>query len=242
MKNKIIILFMAIVFTGVMATGVKAATIDLHDYEYNIDGVLADPILFGDPVPAEADETIFNSTTGLGTIGITLTGAGNHFVGLYVDHEIVETFNTFFNETGGTGGVVDAGQTWEIDIPDLGGDIIANFEDSAFNAPGSALDNSIGTLVEEDVSMALGWDFSLLAGETANISFLLSEIMPLSGFYLVQNDPLSLANIYFSSTLEIVGGNPVVPEPSTVILLGLGLAGLVATRKRLGKRLTNSDS
>ncbi|KHE91889.1 MAG: PEP-CTERM motif protein, partial [Candidatus Scalindua brodae] len=42
--------------------------------------------------------------------------------------------------------------------------------------------------------------------------------------------------IYFSSTLEIGADNPVVPEPSTVILLGIGMAGLVATRKRLGKR------
>ncbi|MBZ0107088.1 MAG: PEP-CTERM sorting domain-containing protein, partial [Candidatus Scalindua rubra] len=137
--------------------------------------------------------------------------------------------------------ITAAGQTWEIDEPGwVDGDIYEHLQDTV--AAGSFLDDGIGisthgnTIFPDDVSMALGWDFILGSGESANISFVLSDTVVPSGFYLAHNDPDSLATIYFSSTLEIGADNPVVPEPSTVILLGIGMAGLVATRKRLGKR------
>jgi len=240
MKKKVFVLFLSLMFTGAMATGAKAATIDLYDYEYNIDGALSLPLL-GDPVPVEADETLFDDLTGLGTIEVSVTGVGDHFVGLFVDHEIDELINTYFNELGSTSGAPAAGQTWEIDEPDvIFGDIIANFENSAFGVPGSDLDNAIGAGFPDDVSMALGWDFTLAAGETATIDFNLSEIAP-AGFYLAHTDPDSNATVYFSSTLAIAptgGPGPApIPEPSTVILLGLGMAGLAATRRRWGKHL-----
>jgi hypothetical protein len=82
----------------------------------------------------------------------------------------------------------------------------------------------------------MGWDFTLAAGETATISFVLREIEPLSGFYLSQTDLDSdFGNgytFYLSSALRISGGVP-TPEPSILYLLGIGMLGLTMSRRRM---------
>ncbi|TPW18083.1 MAG: hypothetical protein FD130_403 [Halothiobacillaceae bacterium] len=197
----------------------------LHESAININGSVT-----GVSTGVGVNDGGFNYTSGLGSILLSISGVGSHAVDLFVDHEFDTLVNTYFNEIGANTGILGAGQRWEIDEPGwFNGDIYENFQLSA-------LDNGIGTSVygnttfPDDVSMALGWDFSLLAGETAYISYWLSETQPGGGFYLKQTDPHSQASLYFYSTLDIRGGGS-IPEPSTLLLLGMGALAFGASRR-----------
>jgi hypothetical protein len=205
-----------------------AADIELFDWAFNIDGTFSQ-IGSGDPIPGQANVSVFDGVTGLGSIQVTLAGAGLHNVDLFVDHEIDQAINTFFNEYGVANNTAATGQSWEIDEPGW------SFGDIYFNTEDSTLDNFNGVAAAspDDVSMALGWDFSLQAGETAVIDFILSDTAPGSGFYLQQVDPNSGTEIYFRSNLEIQSS--VVPLPAAAWLFGSAMAGAVALGRRRRK-------
>jgi hypothetical protein len=237
-NKKLLLPVVVVLLTCGLFAAPAFADISLYDWAMNIDGSMWE-YSAGDSIPG--DTSAFDDITGLGIINVTVSGTGTHFVGLFVDHEIDETTNTFFNETGATSGSPAAGQSWEIDepgyslAPDPGaGDIYWNLVDSDPTVAGSLLDNGIGTSIyanttfPDDVSMAMGWDFDV-ADVPAIITFSLSDIAPLSGFYLVHHDPDSSASIYFSSTLVAI------PAPGALMLgaIGAGCVGWLHRRRAL---------
>jgi hypothetical protein len=218
---------------GLVALSLPAAAADisLNEYAFNIDGTVSD-ITLGDALPAGVNVAGFDDVTGIGTVTVTVSGAGSHYVSMFVDHDITEQFyNPFDNEYGVVNGTPAAGQSWQIGEP-TAGTIYPNFA-------ASALDNTNGVPFgsENDVSMALASSFNLNTGETAAVTFLLSQIQP-AGFSLGQFDggdvtlvlPTGDA-VFFSSNVEIRGGS-VVPLPPAIILFGSGLATLLAARRR----------
>lgn len=217
-KYKIGILALAAL--GLASTGASAATIDLTEYAFNINGAITT-----NSAPAGVNLAGFNTTTGLGTVTYSTTTSG--YFAAFFDHEIDETINTFFKEYGAAVGAMAAGQSWEIDEPGfVFGDIYNNFT-------GSNLDNSNGVPSSDpdDVSMAMGWDFILNSGQTAWITLTLSDTAPSTGFYLAQFDPDSQAAIYFSGKLNITDDH-ITPEPATMLLMATGLTGLLGVRIR----------
>ncbi len=168
--------------------------------------------------------------TGIGTITITLctdtldplclepVTPGEHTVVVFLNHDIFDLDPTpdhvyFVNETGAIFGTPELGQKWEIDDPDFG-NIINHFfitERSDQTIAGSQLDNDVFdgfTDTESDVSMAMSWDFSLAAGEQAVITVVADLAAPPTPPYLTQTDMYDDTNIYLSSSIEFIGGQP----------------------------------
>lgn len=223
---------------GLSSFSANAATISLFELGVNIDGFFSSIggfVNVGDPVPGSVDLTGFNNTTGLGQIDITITGVGLHNALVFVDHEIDEVINTFFNESASTSGAPAPGQSWEADEPGF------LFGDIDLNSQANTLDNANGVPAgfEDDVSMAIGWDFTLAAGQTAIASFFTTEIAPIGGFFIEHTDGLSEASIFFASLLRITGDTQPpepprtgLPEPGTLGLALFGMLSIFGLRRR----------
>ncbi|MBK7815498.1 MAG: PEP-CTERM sorting domain-containing protein [Rhodocyclaceae bacterium] len=224
--KKLPVTLLALAANAMCVSGASATDFNLFDWATYKDGtVVTQP---GSPV-----------IPGLASIfDLIFTTAGTHTAIGFVDVEIDESINTFFNEFGETSGSLPAVQSWEIDEPEyVFGDIWTNFSSGVLDNTNAVPDTS-----PDDVSMALGWDFTLDPGYTAKASYFLSAAAPSSGFYLTHTDPDSDASLYFYSTLSITpncqpgtpGCNP-IPEPSMAWLFAPALAGLVWTRRRSKK-------
>jgi PEP-CTERM motif-containing protein len=199
--------------------------------------------------------------TGLGTLVYTFDpGASGTYNFDVVVEEGVST--PFFNEYGAASGTAAAGETYEIGNDynaGLGGEDLATstiYSDVSANGalpntnaiPGTTSNYSdacTGPSCNGDVALALGFNFTLTSTEEATITLNFSPTAPAagSGDVLEQVHPVDSSNnsavdFYFTgnevtSTVSGGGGGTTgVPEPSTLPLLGMGLAGLCLLKMR----------
>ena len=151
----------------------------------------------------------------------------------FLDAEIDEPINSFFNEYGsnsslalGSGSGDVMADSWEIDEPGF------TFGNIFSNLRAGALDNSNGVPASavDDVSLALGFDIgTLLAGESLIATFSISLADNGGLFHF---DPDSQAGFYFNGTAYATAPSTGVPEPGSLLLLGVGLLMLVAAPRR----------
>ncbi|MDM8539841.1 PEP-CTERM sorting domain-containing protein [Desulfococcaceae bacterium HSG9] len=234
--KKVKILFFGLICFIFSTSGASAVQFELFDWAFNIDGDISEARLGDDMFTGELTGEL---TDGLGTLSWTTAEAGDHSFLAWFDHQIDADINTFFNEHGGVSGSSATGQSWEIDEPGyLNDTYIGDVYDNMLRGTLDNLNNTnlISGITDDalnDVSMAMGWDFSLDTGQEAIIGLTLSHIAPETGFYLFHTDEHSDASIYLSSTLKINGNAPPVPEPGTMLLLCIGLAGMFGVRKKI---------
>ncbi len=194
----------------------------------------ADGLVYDNPYgtwpPPTADLSAFSYTTGLGSISFTFTGSGDHYVAGFFDYQYVEVgVSNGIDDEEAYWGSVPAGWTgksndpWNFVDPSNPPPIYDQF--TAFDAT-HPFDNWAWSTPGHDVAVAYGVAFTLAGGETRTVIFGVTDVRPAS-YFLRQVDEASGSVLYF--TTEDVGGQPTIPEPSTLVLLALGLA--VAGRK-----------
>jgi hypothetical protein len=196
-------------------------------YAFHIDGINYGP---SDALPAGINVSGFDTTTGLGTVAIKVTGAGVHTLGLFIDPDLDAPVNTFFNEIGTVQGTAAAGQSWEIDEPGYDfGDIFDNFQ-------GGTLDNTTSLPTEgdaDDVAMAMMWTVTLSPAEMATALFTVTDILPdppSSTLALVQQDAENRQLVrVLEGSLSVTS---VVAEPSALAVMAVALLGLARPARR----------
>jgi len=174
--------------------------------------------------------------SGLGTLQYTVSSAGPHsFIGFVDD----EADYAPFNDYGFSGGTPASYLSWQIDQPATLGTLAYN------NGPLLNVNNVSGKAAglsgSQDVSFALGFNFSLGADQVATIDLSLSSTAPSGSYlYLGQANADSGRTVYYSGTLSISNEIAGVPDNGATwitMLLGLtGLAVMMRFERKLSKK------
>jgi hypothetical protein len=161
--------------------------------------------------------------------GGTLTGVS--FLS-FLDAEIDEPINSFFNEYAVTAGSLAAGQSFEVDEPGfVSGDIYENLLLGSLDGT-----NLIAIGSPDDVSMALSFEVAPLAnGRKTTMEILVSEAGNSIGSFAIRHadvDPGSVTQISYSGRAF---SGP-IPEPRAALLYGAGLLLVSLSLQRTRRR------
>jgi len=218
------------VVMGLSQAALATTSSVLSDYGFNVDGTKYWNDFgggFTPSLPSSVNTSSFDLSTGLGTVTATINGVGNHYFLALFNHDLGSDYTSQSGLTSGTAATVPV-QSWQIGDADNGnGAIYTNFKantlsDTIDNNPYDPANSVIGI----DLAMAMGWNFTLLADQSAYLTFSVSDLDPPS-FQLIQTNPDPVESLYFSSDLRIGETGPsTVPEPSTIVLFGSAIAGL----------------
>lgn len=256
-KTKFLLLGAALSFSGA-AVAWATPTVDLQEWGFNINGTIYDNQVYGHTpgdLPVNFNTAGFDFNTGLGTITATFTTPGTYALVGFFDHEMNQLVNGWMDETSAQVGMRPTGLSFQSETPDdvrnkwfYNGAPLQNAVEFGPAQDGTGLPG--GAQTANDISMAIGWNFTLATGETGVVTFTVSDAA-LPGFYLLQSDPgfvgtglddpsADPGSIYFTSNLEVEGGGGgggepggMIPEPSTIILVVSGLASIIIGKRRL---------
>jgi hypothetical protein len=158
----------------------------------------------GDALPPYFDTSGFDWETGHGSISL-------HFEpGTAGDYSIQASFDYLFS------GVLDKYA--------FSTDAVGTLAD------GQVLDM---TQTGADVTATLGWDFSLAqATDWAELTFVIGETLPDDPYSVFTYTGSDNGTLAISSSIDIHTSTSTVPEPSTLLLLGSGLLGAIALRRK----------
>jgi len=200
----------------------------LYDWAFNVDGITYENY-YGDMMPTQG---VLDSN-GLGTLTWSVDTAGSHSFISFFDFDIYDPSSLFadkYNEYGDVVGVTTNFQSYEID-DQWGGTIYYNLLEGVLYNQNYITSSSPG-----DVSVAIGYNFTIDEGQSATISLTLTQVISgFDGFYLSQIDAESQETLFFYGTLNVQDNDAPspVPEPSTMLLLGTGVVGFISVRKML---------
>lgn len=167
---------------------------------------------------------------GLGTISYSISAAGSYSFLAFLDLEANGT--DILHDTASANGSTAAGQTWEIGDPTdtSSSGIFAHFSTDT-------LINGVSGANPGDIATAMGFDFTVPAGDTAVVELTSSSSAPGSGFYLQQTGSDGTTEYLSGSvTISPAGTGGSVPDSgSTLSALALAFAGLAGLKSKLGR-------